>query len=158
MNNHSFSTTLSVDATPDEAFAAITDVRGWWSHDVDGLTDTVGSEFTFHGGDVHRSRIKVIELAAGRRVVSHVLDTSMSFVEDQTEWLDTLVVFDISATDGSTRIRFLHQGLIPELECFEICSNAWSFFINDSLRDLINTGHGEPMVKTGGATTGVVGS
>jgi Activator of Hsp90 ATPase homolog 1-like protein len=153
VNKHSFSTTISVDATPDEAFAAITDVRGWWSHDVEGRTDTVGAEFTFRGEDVHRSRIKVIALVPGRRVVWHVLDTYMSFIEDQMEWKDTLIVFEIS-TDRGTQVRFTHEGLLPVLECFDICSNAWGFFINNSLHDLINTGHGQPMQKKRAAQAG----
>jgi hypothetical protein len=41
-----FSTTLSVDQTPDEVFAAINDVRGWWSENIVGSTDSVGEEFT----------------------------------------------------------------------------------------------------------------
>ena len=32
----------------------------------------------------------------------------------------------------------------PEVECFEICSNAWSMFISGSLKDFINTGVGQP--------------
>jgi hypothetical protein len=148
MTSRSFSTTISVDATPDETFAAINDVRGWWSHDVDGSADTVGAEFTFYGEDVHRSGIKVIDLVPGRRVVWHVLDTYMSFIDDQTEWKDTLIVFDISTTDGSTEVRFHHQGLVPALECYDVCSSAWDFFITDSLAAFIETGQGQPMRKT----------
>ena len=42
----------------------------------------------------------------------------------------------------------LHDiGLVPEFECFDNCSNAWGFYINGSLRDLIITGKGEPNQK-----------
>lgn len=147
MNEQSFSTTISVDATPDEAFAAINDVRGWWGLDIEGSTDSLGAEFTFYGKDIHRSHIRVVELVPGERVVWHVLDNSMTFVQDQTEWKDTRIVFDLRATGAGTQIRFSHVGLVPAYECFDVCSNAWSFFITDSLRSLITTGAGQPMPR-----------
>ena len=30
-------------------------------------------------------------------------------------------------------IRFTHLGLVPDYECFDNCSDAWGFYINDSL-------------------------
>jgi hypothetical protein len=151
MTEHSYSTTIDVAVTPDEAFAAINDVRGWWSHDVEGSTDTVNEEFTFRGEDVHRSRIRVTELVPGERVVWHVLDTYMSFIEDQSEWKDTQIVFEITTAATGTQIRFSHVGLVPAYECFDVCSNAWSFFIHDSLKSLMTTGQGHPMLKHRGA-------
>ncbi len=71
----------------------------------------------------------------------------MNFVSDQTEWKDTRIVFDISTTAGATQIRFSHVGLVPAYQCFDVCSNAWSFFIHDSLRSLITTGQGRPMLQ-----------
>jgi hypothetical protein len=41
-------------------------------------------------------------------------------------------------------VRFTHRGLVPAFECFELCSDGWSFYIKDSLRKLITTGKGEP--------------
>jgi hypothetical protein len=145
MTNRSFSTTITVAATPDQAFAAINDVRGWWSHDVAGTADAVGAQFTFYGKDVHRSQIRVAELVVGQRVVWHVVDNYLSFVEDHSEWTDTRIVFEISPAADGTRIHFSHVGLVPAYECYDVCSNAWAFFIDESLRTLITTGQGMPM-------------
>jgi len=151
MNDQSYRTTLVVQATPDQAFDAINDVRGWWSQDVDGRTDTVGAEFAYRGNqdgvNVHRARIRVTELVPGQRVVWHVLDNWMSFIDDQAEWKDTRIVFEISPTDAGTEIRFSHLGLLPAHECYDVCSNAWSGFLHDSLRHLVETGRGEPMQR-----------
>ena len=34
--------------------------------------------------------------------------------------------------------------LVPEIECYNDCSNAWSGYIQDSLFNLITTGKGQP--------------
>jgi hypothetical protein len=81
------------------------------SHDFEGSTGTVDAEFTFRGKDVHRSQIRVTELVLGERVGWHVLDNYMSFIEDQTEWMDSRIVFEISTTGDGTQIRFSHLGL-----------------------------------------------
>ena len=46
--------------------------------------------------------------------------------------------------DGATDVRFTHVGLVPDYECFDICSNAWGMYVGDSLRSLITTGEGKP--------------
>jgi uncharacterized protein YndB with AHSA1/START domain len=151
MTEHSFTTTLSVEATPDEAFAAINDVRGWWSRDVDGSTDTVGTTFAFRGNqdgrNVHRARIEVAELVPAERVVWHVVDNWMSFIRDQSEWKDTRIVFELSPRGDGTQIHFSHLGLVPTYECYDACFNAWTFFLQNSLRGLIATGRGAPIER-----------
>lgn len=147
MNEQNYTTTITVDASPAETYAAINDVRGWWGHDVEGPTDVLGAEFTFRGVDMHRALIKVTELVPGERVVWHVLDNHLTFVTDQTEWVGTTIRFDISPTDGGSMVRFSHVGLLPGQQCYEVCAPAWTFFIVDSLRALINAGRGEPMAK-----------
>jgi len=49
-----------------------------------------------------------------------------------------------------TELRFTHVGLVPTFECYGGCSDAWGFYINDSLRSLIATGKGQPN-RTGDA-------
>jgi hypothetical protein len=143
---NSFTTSFTVDQSPDVAFAAINNVRGWWSQAIEGPTDKVDGEFDYHYQDVHRCKIRVTELIPGRKVVWLVLDNYFSFTEDETEWKNTKIVFDISRTGDKTDVRFTHQGLVPEYECYDACSEGWSTYINGSLRDLIETGKGDPNV------------
>jgi len=146
MNARSYTTTIFVDATPERIFNAINDVRGWWSHDVEGNTDQTGEEFTFRGRNIHYSKIKVTELVPGQKIEWLVLDNYMNFIQDQSEWKDTRILFEISQDSDRAKVRFSHIGLVPAYECFDVCSNAWAFFIHDSLRNLITTGEGQPML------------
>ena len=35
------------------------------------------------------------------------------------------------------KVKFTHVGLIPEYECYDVCSDAWSGLLNGTLRGLI---------------------
>jgi uncharacterized protein YndB with AHSA1/START domain len=142
--NRDFTTTFSVDQTPEEVFEAITNVRGWWSGELDGPTDELGGEFTYRYQELHFSKQKVTELVPGKRVVWLVLDSYLEFIEDKREWNGSRVIFDIARKGDKTEVRFTHAGLVPAHECYGACSSAWSSYIRGSLRSLIATGKGSP--------------
>ena len=146
MNSRNYTIAFTVNQTPQEAFAAINNVRGWWSEEIEGSTDTLGAEFKYHFKDIHRCKLKITELIPGKKVVWHVLDNHFNFTKDKTEWKGTDIAFEISRKGGKTEIRFTHVGLVPEYECYDACSEGWGFYINTSLRDLITTGKGQPNV------------
>ncbi len=135
---------IRVDQTPKQVFDAINNVRGWWSGDITGITDKVGEVWTYRYKDLHRSTQRITELVAGKRVVWHVTDSHLSFVKDTTEWNGTDIVFDIARKGDKTELRFTHVGLAPAVECYGDCSDAWRFYVRDSLRKLITTGKGAP--------------
>ncbi len=144
MEGKSYTATILVDRSPKEAYDAITNVRGWWSEAIEGETDKPGAVFLYHYRDVHRCTMKITELVPEKKVVWHVLDNYFNFIKDETEWIGTDVIFEISRKGGKTEIRFTHVGLVPAYECYDVCSNAWSSYITTSLRDLIVTGKGKP--------------
>jgi hypothetical protein len=109
--------------------------------------DKLGDEFTYRYKDIHSCKIKLVEVIPNEKVVWLVLDNYFNFTGDKTEWKDTKIVFDVSEKGGGTEIRFTHLGLVPEYECFSVCSNAWSSYIHGSLRSLIATGKGHPNQK-----------
>ena len=141
-----FTSAFTVHQTPEEAFKAINDVRGWWSQNIEGATDELG-EFEFHNEPVHYARFKVTELVPGKRVAWLVLENDISFVDDKREWIGNEIVFDIATNGDKTEVVFTQYGLVPDYECYEICSNAWGGYINGSLRSLIATGIGAPVRK-----------
>jgi hypothetical protein len=144
MKDQDFTTTFSVDQTPEEAFDAIKNVREWWGGKVEGSTEKLGDVFTYRYKDIHSSTQKLVEISPAKKIVWLVLDASLSFTKDKSEWKGTQLRFEISKNRDKTEVRFTHVGLIRKHECFDACSNAWSFLINESLRGLIVTGKGQP--------------
>lgn len=144
METLDFTITILVDQSPKEAFNAINNVRGWWSTAIEGSTDKLNGDFIYHYKDIHYSKIKLIELVPDQKVVWLVLEEYFKFTENKSEWKGTKIIFDISRTDHQTAIQFTHQGLVPQFECYEVCREAWTNYINDSLRSLIATGKGAP--------------
>ena len=142
-----FTTTISVNQTPDEAYAAIVDVRGWWSGQIEGPTDELGGVFTYRYEDIHYTKQKVTELVPGKRVVWLIEDSYLAFVADKREWNGTKVTFDIVRNGDKTEVRFTHAGLVPAFQCYSDCSSAWSSYIRGSLKSLITTGKGKPNAK-----------
>src|SRR5258707_10514331 len=96
MNDKNLTSTFTVDQSPEEAFAAINNVRGWWSGEIQGDTDKLGSEFTYRYKDMHRSKQKITQFVSAKKIVWYVLDSHLSFVKDKSESNGTYIVFDIS--------------------------------------------------------------
>ena len=144
MNNQDFTTSFEVDQTPDEVFAAINNVRGWWAEELEGDSDKLGDEFTYRHGDVHMCKQKITEIVPGQKIVWLIEDAYLSFTKDKSEWKGTEIVFEISKKGNKTDVRFTHRGLVPAFECFNDCSSGWNYYINGSLQNLITTGKGQP--------------
>ena len=144
MKTPDFTTTLLVDQTPQQVFDAINNIRGWWSEEIEGSTDKLNAEFRYHFEDVHKSKMKIVEFIPNRKVVWLVTDNYFKFTKDKSEWTGTKISFEISEKDNKTELRFTHIGLVPDYECYEICRDSWSNYIQNSLRSLITTGKGQP--------------
>ncbi|MES1223209.1 MAG: SRPBCC domain-containing protein [Bacteroidota bacterium] len=147
MHTPDFTTAILVDQTSAEAFNAINHVRGWWSEEIEGSTNKLNEEFNYHYEDVHRCKMRIIEFVPNEKIVWLVLDNFFKFTKDKSEWKGTKIIFDITGKDNKTQVRMTHLGLVPQYECYEICRDAWSNYIQNSLRNLITTGKGKPNGK-----------
>lgn len=139
-----FTTVILVNQSAQEVFKAVTNVRGWWSEEIEGNTANLNDEFDYHYEDIHRCKVQLIEVIPNQKIVWLVKENYFKFTEDKTEWTGTKPTFEISEKDGKTELRFTHFGLTSEYECFEICRDAWTNYIQKSLKNLIETGKGSP--------------
>jgi uncharacterized protein YndB with AHSA1/START domain len=146
-----FSTSTTIDRSPAEVFAAILDAPSWWNSAIEGPTQEVGDEFGFEVTGLHRTHLRVTEVSANRRIEWLVVENEFAFTTDQSEWVGDRIVFELQPADDGTKVTFTQHGLNAEQECYDVCSNAWTFFIGDSLRLLAEHGQGKPESKAGQA-------
>src|ERR1700680_1929499 len=105
MKTKDYTASFTVDQSPEEVFDAINNVRGWWSEEIDGSTDKLGAEFTYHYKDVHYCKMKLIEVIPHKKVVWLVLDNYFNFTEDKSEWKGTEITFEVTEKGNKTEIH-----------------------------------------------------
>ncbi|WP_276485665.1 SRPBCC family protein [Paraflavitalea pollutisoli] len=142
MSTADFTFTLLTDQTPQQVFKAITNVRAWWSgyhaENVEGGTEQQGDEFTFSAADgLHVTRQKLVEVIPDRRVVWLVTHSALNYLQQPAEWTGTRVRFDIAEKGGQTELVFTHEGLTPDIECYDSCAPSWTQYLQNKLAPMI---------------------
>jgi hypothetical protein len=148
MQNQNFNITFFVEQSPNEVFNAVRDVRGWWSEELEGESAKLNDEFVYRHKDLHYSKHKLIEIKPDKKVVWLTTDSRLTFVKNQDEWNGTKMIFEISKEGDKTKLVVTHLGLVPDFECFDACSRAWTYYLQSSLLPLITTGIGNPDQKS----------
>lgn len=143
MSNQNFSTSILVEQPASVVYKAVNDPRAWWSEEIAGNPDQLNGEWTYHFGDNHRSKMKTIEMVPDKKVVWLVEDNYFKFTKDPKEWTGNKITFEISEQDNKTKLVFTQVGLVPSYECYEVCRDAWTGFVQKSLQALITTGKGQ---------------
>jgi hypothetical protein len=139
MEKESFTLTIEVNKSPHEAFNCIKDVSKWWGgKDLEGSID----EFTITHAGAHYSRQKLIELIPDKKIVWHITEATLYWLQkNKYEWTNTKLIFEIIPEREKTKIRFTHQGLVPQLECYSRCADeGWAVVIKDYLYNFITSG------------------
>jgi hypothetical protein len=144
---NSYTTSFSVDQSPEDVFNAIVNVREWWGEGITGETKKEGDEFTYEVRGVHHSVQKLVEVIPNKKVVWLVTESNMTFINDPKEWIGTKIIFDIKQEGNKTKLIFTHEGLVPEVECYKFCMPAWNQYIDGSLFKLITNGKGTPNLE-----------
>ena len=142
MAKQDFTTTLIVEQTPRKVFNAVNNPQLWWTGEIHGSSHNLNDEFTYRYKEFHFSRQRIIDMIPDQKVVWLVTESIINYAEDKKEWTGTKIIFEIFEKDNKTHLRFTHQGLDPQIECYESCSNSWSQLIRQSLFSLITTGRG----------------
>jgi len=154
MSNLNYTRTISVNAAPESAYAAVTvGFENWWTV-PDRTFQQVGDQakFMFPPGESFWT-LEAVKLDPGTRVETVCVDAHHLHEglppEVEKEWLGTRIVWSIVGKDGYTDITVEHEGLIPSLNCYEVCEAGWDFFFVSSLKTYLNTGEGRPHQASG---------
>lgn len=139
-----------LEATPEAVYKAVATregIAGWWTTDTS-YDDQLGSvaHMRFPGNGFYAT-MKVIALEPNHLVHWQCIDSQHppnTGFADLKDWVGTEVRFEIGpVNDRETQLVFTHIGLGP-LECREVCSSIWSFYLGTSLREMLETGSGQP--------------
>ena len=143
MTPQDYRLSVSAPVSASDAYAKIARVSEWWAKDVQGSTGNSGDAFTVRFGEPFVD-FQITEAVPGRKVVWHVTDCYLPWLQDETEWSGTKVVFEVSAGPSETTVTLTHEGLVPEVECFESCVQGWNQYFGQSFRRFLSDGCGQP--------------
>lgn len=136
-----FHQTITVNASAEEAMKKISQINNWWKKDFTGSAKNLKDTFTIPFGNPSFVDFVVSEFVPNKKLVWKVTDCYLPWFQDKKEWNNTEVVFDITEEGDKTKIDFTHIGLIPEIECYDVCEKGWNGHINTLLK-FINEGEG----------------
>jgi len=137
----SFTATIEVAKSPQHVFNCIKEVSKWWSKDFEGSGKQLNDEFIIHHPGAHFSKQKLVEVVPDKKIVWLVTDSTLYWLQkDKHEWTNTKMIFDISTNGDKTVLRFTHEGLVPEKECYARCEQGWTMVIKDWLFNFITNG------------------
>ncbi len=149
MDNESFTRTITVDASPSEAYKAVTEEVGQWWGSTTAPFSAVDDEAAFSFNPNSSTwTFRATKLVPDRHV--ELTCTAANHIHDglpdsfREEWLGTKLIFDIEPNGHGARIRLMHEGLTPALDCYEVCESGWDVFFVDSLKSYLDTGVGKP--------------
>jgi len=143
MNDNNLKISMTVGITPEVAFKAITDVKGWWATNVSGEINEQNNHFTVRFGKTFAD-IEVIESVPDKCMTWLIENSLVPLFNDPTEWNNTSLKWQLFPQLGGTTIIMTHEGLTPEKECYLDCQKGWSFYITESLQKLMIEGQGMP--------------
>lgn len=142
MQKQDYRTSITTNITPEEAIDKISHVDEWWGVTFSGSAKKQNDTFVAKMGGDSFINFTVAELIPGKRVVWLVTDCNLPWYTDKKEWANTKLIFDFSEDNGVTTLKFEHEGLTPDVECYNDCEAGWTHWIKTSLVSYFTTGKG----------------
>ncbi|WP_295673144.1 SRPBCC domain-containing protein [uncultured Mucilaginibacter sp.] len=142
MEKNDFNCSIAVNISANEAIKKISNIPGWWGITFSGNSEKQGDQFIVNMGGESFFNFTVSELIPGKRVVWLVDDCNMPWYTDKKEWANTKLIFDLTEHNGVTDVTFTHEGLTPNVECYNDCEPGWTHWIKTSLFSYFATGEG----------------
>ncbi len=141
MKNYSYS--FTTERSPKDVFELLLNIEKWWSgiyqEKITGNAIEIGDEFSFSaGGGMHSSTQKLVELIPNKKIVWQVTESKLSYLHNPVEWENTYIIFEVSEKEKETEVTFTHRGLLPDIECYQECSTAWTQYLQALAEKLRN--------------------
>jgi uncharacterized protein YndB with AHSA1/START domain len=135
---------IHIGATPEKVFDTLTtaaEFTSWWAPAAGSAAEAGELHITFDGIEDPL----VLQVKQATRSSTVIWDVeSCAFLPD---WVGTTAAFTLSpASAGGCDLEFRHEGLSPQLECYDMCQAGWDQYL-PSLRDYVETGTGDPFSR-----------
>ncbi len=139
-----FTVAIELEKSSRGVFKTITnDVAKWWGgNDFEGSSTKLNDEFVIEHPGAHYSKQRLIEVVPDKKVVWLVTESHLNWLENKEEWTNTKMIFEITFQGDITVLKFTHEGLVPELECYERCAQGWGMVIKEWLYNFVTNGVG----------------
>ena len=137
-----YNATITVPATPQEAYSAIAEgMSGWWTSMSAPFLEPGDRARTDFGGEsywvfeaVTLDGPGLVELRCCE--ANHIHEGLPDRVRE--EWLGTVLVFEIREAAAGTSITLTHKGLHDGLVCYEVCEAGWNHFFLKRLAEYLD--------------------
>ena len=128
--------------------ALIYKIDSWWGK-TDGSASNVGDVFKVSFGEDSFWKFEITQLIPNQKVVWKCVASQQDHHVQgmDQEWMDSLITWILSESADETIINFIHEGLVPSANCYDVCSSGWDFYLEKSLREYIEKGAGKPSEK-----------
>lgn len=144
MEQKNYNCSIIVNTNANETIEAISRVNEWWVKNTEGKTEKFDDVFVVRFNAEAFVTFKITEFEKDTKVVWTVTDCYLPRLKDKTEWNNTQAVFEISNENDMTKINFTHIGIVPEIECYDMCVKGWDLYVKGSLANYLNEGVGQP--------------
>lgn len=149
MKDNSYQITIEINSSSQDVFNHINNVSKWWTRiaggqqtEFEGQSTKLKDEFVLRHGSAHYSRHKLSEIVSIKKIVWLVTDSRLNWIKgNKEEWTGTKMIFELIPQGDKTVLHFVHEGLVPELECYEHCVQFWNRVIRDWLINYITRGN-----------------
>ncbi len=141
MTAKSYTAIIEVAKPPQDVFDCIKEVTKWWTKDFEGSNTNLNDEFVICHPGAHYSKQKLVEVIPAKKLLWLVTESNLYWLEkDKHEWTDSKLIFDITSKGNKTLLRFTHEGLVPQKECYVRCTQGWELVIKERLVSFITDG------------------
>lgn len=140
---------ISINTVQSEAFyAVLKKINDWWGTIDYNQLSRVGDEFQVSFSDGTSWKFKIVFLNQYDEIRWKCIEANhkiKGLTSVEKEWLGTEIIWKLSYSEyeNNTIISFEHDGLTPQLACYETCNQGWDYFL-DSLKQYLETGKGTP--------------
>lgn len=145
MSGRSYSTDILTSARPESVYDAITKhIDEWWT-ELSNQALQVGDQLIVRFERTTSWVMTVSEALPSQSLVWKVAEANhdLEGLTTGDEWTGTTIMWTIAGNNAGSKVTLTHDGLVPELQCYEICESGWGHFLT-SLKSYLDTGKGHP--------------